>query len=435
MFITQLTKFLFDAGSFAFNPERVMHYYQNKYGDPFCFQMSPKKSIWVSGKPEAMYEIFTAKPDVFGSLEADPIEALLGSRSLLILEGKNHLCEKRVMSPAFHGDNMRLYGEIMRFFTVDEFNKWKPGKQYDIYTSMKHITLNVILSAIFGIKNDELLKKFRKKTMLFLNKYSPSLMLLPILRNPFWYPWKQYINARNEFNQLLLEQIENCRQFPDESRNDILAKFVHIKFPDGTQLSNESLLDELKTLLVGGHETTSTALTWAIYYIFANDDVKNKLLSELHSLPVDASIDHITKLPYLTAVCQEALRIHPVVPIILRTVKQPFEFRGKSLIPGDTIGLSITLLHSNEAIWKQPHIFNPERFINQTFSQYEFAPFGGGVRRCLGAAFALYEIKIMLAVIMLNIKLEIKPKKNISPHLYGMIMKPRKSIYGIINKK
>jgi len=433
MYINQLCKFLLDAGSFAYNPESAMRKYQKKLGDPFRFQMSPKQSIWVSGTPMATKEIFTAKPEIFGPLAADPIESLMGPKSLLILEGQNHLREKVTMSPAFQGDNMRLYGETMQFFALHEFNHWKSDQAHDIYTAMKHITLNVILSAIFGIQDKELLEIFRKKTMRFLTNYSPSLMFLPILRNRFWYPWQQYINAREEFDNLMLEQIEKCRINPEENRNDILFKFVNATFSDGSQFSNESLLDELKTLLVGGHETSSTALTWALYYIFTNDDIKNKLLSELNSLPEDAGIAQMIKLPYLTAVCQEALRIHPTVPIILRTLKEPFEFRGKALNPGDTIALSLTLLHSNEDTWEHPHLFNPERFLNRTYSQYEFAPFGGGVRRCLGASFALYEIKIILAVTLLNIKLKIKPQKNIFPHLYGMIMKPRKNIWGTVD--
>ncbi len=174
--------------------------------------------------------------------------------------------------------------------------------------------------------------------------------------------------------------------------------------------------------------------TASLYYIFTHAEIKNKLLSELRTLPEGADIDQLIKLPYLTAVCRESLRIHPIVPIVLRTLNQPFEYRGQALNPGDTIGLSLTLLHSNETRWQEPHLFNPERFLNQHYTQYEFAPFGGGARRCLGAAFALYEMKILLATILLNINLEIKPPKNTLPHLYGMIMKPRKIFWGTVNK-
>jgi cytochrome P450 len=431
MLIYQLGKFLLDVSRFTSSPESTMRAYQRKWGDPFSFQIGPKQQVWISGTSAAAQEIFKARPEVFGHLVAAPIEVLLGSRSLLMLEGEDRIREKQFLTPMFHGDNMRSYGDAMCSFTLQEMNTWETNKNYDIHTAMKRITLHVILDAIFGIKEAGLLALFSEKTQRFLNYYSPPLMFLPILRHSFWYPWRRYRKARTDFENVLLESIQKRRQQLDKNDNDILAKLVQFTSPEGHTFDNQSLLDELITLLLGGHETASIALTWALYYTLTQDEIKRKLLLELHSLSNEPTIEEIIKLPYLTAVCKEALRIHPTVPITLRTLKQPFEFQGKQLSPGDTIGLSLTLLHSDASIYREPQLFQPERFLVREYSQYEFAPFSGGARKCLGAAFALYEMRVILATILLNTKLQITSQYKGCPNLYGMTMKPGKVIYGM----
>lgn len=427
MLIQNLSKFVLHAGQFANNPEKTMIYYQKKLGDPFYFHLNPKQGVWVSGTPAAAQEIFTAKTTMYAKPSpTDAIETLLGPGSMILLCGKHHLQERQCMAPAFHGENMRYYGETIRAIAMTQLNQCRPDKAHDLYATMKNITLNIIICTIFGIQEQNQLELVTKKTLRFLNGYSVSLMFLPILRNRFWLPWRRYVNARNEFDDVLLKQIEDCRQYPDKKRKDVLAKLVSIVFPDGTGFLNQNLLDECRTLLMAGHETSATALTWALYYSLTNPAIKERLLTEVCALKPDSPIEEIIKLPYLTAVCEEAMRIHPIVPIIVRTLNQPFEFRGKLIKPGQTVALSITLLHSNQTIWEQPEIFNPDRFIGKHYSSYEYAPFGGGARRCLGAAFALYEMKIVLATLLLQKRLTIMPVKTNTPRLHGLTMGPHK---------
>lgn len=432
MILRKFFQFLLHTGQFAYSPEKTMRHYQNKLGDPFYLQLNPQQGIWVSGTPEAAREIFTAKANNYAKPSpADAIETLLGAGSMLLLSGQHHLQEKQCMSPAFHGENMRLYGEIIRSLAQKELNNWQPSKIYDLSAAMKSITLNVIIHTIFGIQNDISLEYVRKTTLRFLDSYTPTLMFLPILRNRFWSPWQRHVTARTEFEEILLKQIEDCRQHPEKQRKDILAKLVGMIFPDGSKLMDNHLLDECKTLFMAGHETSATALTWALYYTLSNSDIKEKLLTEISDLQPSSPIEEIIKLPYLTAVCEEALRIHPIVPIIIRTLNQTLEFRGKQFSPGESIAISTTLLHSNQTVWEQPQLFNPERFINRSYSQYEYAPFGGGFRRCLGAAFALYEMKIILATILLQTKLVIIPIKNMTVRLSGLTMAPKKITFTV----
>ena len=427
MLIKKLATFLLHTGQFALNPEKTMLYYQEKRGDPFYFQLNPKNGVWVSGTPAAAQELFSAKINTYARLSpADAIETLLGPGSMILLSGQNHLQEKQCMGPAFHGDRMRLYGETIRTLTQTELMRWQSNNTYDLYAAMKSITLNIIIRTIFGVQESSQLELVRNKTIRFLNSYSLSLMFLPLLRNRFWWPWRRYMIARAEFDQLLLKQIDDCRRYPEKKRKDILASLVNATFPDGSGFRDENLLDECRTLLMAGHETSATALTWALYYCMSNLDIKAKLLTEISTLEPNSPIEDIIKLPYLTAVCEEALRIHPIVPIVIRTLDKAFEFRGMSLKQGNSIALSITLLHSDPTVWEQPELFNPERFIGKSYSQYEYAPFGGGARRCLGAAFALYEMKIVLATLLLGAKLAITPIKNNLPRLHGLTMGPKK---------
>ncbi len=428
-----MINFLIHTASFSNNPVKFAQDYHKKAGSPFLLQMTPKHGVWVSGTTQAAKTLFSAKPDSFTSFEpSDPLKILTGPHSLILANGNEHLCEKQAMAPVFHGDNLHRHLEIMRLHTLSDMQNWREGMPIDLTYTMKSITLNIILTVIFGVDDPGQLSLFRDKTFTLLKHYTPSLMFIPMLRQRYWNPWRNFLKARGAFDDLLLTKINDARQSVQTDKHDILSKLANLTLSNGKQWTEAQLLDQLRTLLIAGHETSATALAWALFYILSNPDIEYKLRTELESSSVNYCLENIIKLPYLTAVCQEALRIHPVVPIIIRTLNKPFEFEGKLLNPGENIGLSITLLHSDKQFWQNPEQFNPERFIENKFTNYQYIPFGGGSKRCLGASFALFEMKIILATILLNSTMSITASKIMPPKLYGLTMGPRRPISATI---
>jgi cytochrome P450 len=226
-------------------------------------------------------------------------------------------------------------------------------------------------------------------------------------------------------SQLIYEEIQERRENPDPSHTDILSLLMVAQDEDGQPMSDQELHDELLTLLVAGHETTATAIAWAFYWIHKIPSVCVKLLAELDNLTPNSDASTIFKLPYLNAVCCETLRIYPVgMSTFPRQVKTPISLSGYEL-PVDTILLcSIYLTHHREDIYPEPHLFRPERFLEQQFSPYEYLPFGGGARRCIGLAFAQLEMKLAIAQILSNYELELINTKDVKPKRRGLVTGP-----------
>jgi len=426
-----LVKFIRHTAAFSTNLEKAMLKFQRKYGDSFFLQLMPHRGVWFFSKADAVKEVFSAEPETFANLEpADAMTILVGSDSLIVAGGEQHLCHKRAMLPIFNENSVKLLVDTMRSCTHAEIKKWRSGGMINISAAMQNISLNIIISSLFGIVDPQQIPLFRKQTRALLKSYTPSLMFMPALRNKLWYPWRKFLRARAQFDRLLLKEIEMVRQAKPSNRNDFLSGLAKLDFPNGQQWTALELCDQLKTLLIAGHDTLSIALGWAIFYIYSHPAIHARLLAELQSAD-NLSIETIVKLPYLDAVRKEVLRFHPAVPFVMRTLAKPYAFGGQHLPAGSTIGVSITLLHSDPTIWKNPMEFNPDRFLTQKFSSYEYAPFGGGVKKCLGGHFAVYEMKIILVAILLNYQFDIQ-KKEPPTRIYGLTMNPRRPIFGTV---
>lgn len=279
---------------------------------------------------------------------------------------------------------------------------WKIGQTIDVEATTQEITLAVIIRAVFGVEAPERIKSFITAIENFSSSYTQSLFMFPFLRKCFFGvgPWDKFIAARANFDALLDEEIQQRRNQDTSQREDILSLMLDVRYDDGNELDGEDLRDELRTLLVAGHETTATALAWALTFLSYKSNIRDKLRMEIGSLGDCPHPETLVKQPYLEATCKEALRLHPVVPIVLRRVVKPFSLRNHSIPVGKSVGVAISILHHHDDIWEQPSQFNPERFVGYKYSPFEFAPFGGGTRRCVGAAFAMYEMQVILGTLM-----------------------------------
>jgi cytochrome P450 len=296
---------------------------------------------------------------------------------------------------------------------------------------MQDISLQIILQAVFGLYEGERCQQLKmlmnKMSELFTSPFSSSFLFFPAIQKDLgaWSPWGNLVRQRERIDQLIYMEIAERRANLDLNRTDILSMLMAARDEEGNPMTDLELRDELLTLLFAGHETTATAMSWALYWIHHLPNVKEKLLQELKSVTDPTDWMSIFRLPYLTAVCNETLRIHPVAMLTFpRVVAEPVELLGYKLELNTIVIGCIYLLHHREELYPDAEQFKPERFLDRQFSPYEFMPFGGGVRRCVGEALAQFEMKIVLATILLNYNLELSDRKPVKPQRRGVTLAP-----------
>jgi cytochrome P450 len=378
-------------------------------GEPFAVRLPGVGTVYVTGHPDGAREIFTADPAGYETVQANPIEALLGPGSLILLAGERHARERRLLVPPFHGDRMRAYGRIIQDVVGAELARLAPGAAVSAQALMQAVTLQVIVRAVFGVEGDARRAQVHAAVTEMLDAYSPALMLVPGLRRELFGrgPWARFVRAREAFDRLLLGEVAARRVAPGAAGEDILSLLVAVRDEDGRPLADAELLDELRTLLVAGHETTATVLCWALPYLHRQPEELARLRAELDALGPSPAAEALAAAPYLGAVANEALRLHPVVPIVLRRLRAPLTLRGHRLAAGDSVAVAVSLLHAREDVFPEPARFRPERFLERRYSPFEHAPFGGGHRRCLGAAFAAYELRLVLGTLLSRARLHL----------------------------
>jgi cytochrome P450 len=419
---------------FILDPLGYMTANSKRYGDMFKVSglWGGKDPLVLVSDPKAVQYLlthdagkeFTAPGDINQLLEP-----LIGRQNLLLLSGSQHRSRRQFVMPPFHGERLQSYGQIIQNISQDVIVQWPVHEPFNARSAMQKITMRVILQVVFGLhqgdRYNQLDRLLTQRLEMTSTPLSSAIIFLPWLQKDYgpWSPGHRIGKLAEEIDKLLFAEIQERRANPDPDRIDILSLLLAAKDEDGNGLTDQDLRDELMTLLVAGHETTATALTWAIYWIHSLPDVKQKLLAELDSVPDPKDPAQFLQLPYLTAVCSETLRIYPVAMLTFpRRVEVPLELCGYQLEPGMLLMGSIYLIHQREELYPQPQQFRPERFLERQFSPYEFLPFGGGVRRCIGAALAQYEMKIVLGTILTQVHLALVNKLPVEPGRRGLTL-------------
>lgn len=427
----------------VFSPMSFMQDCAKRYGDIFSIRLGTDFDplVFVSN-PQALQEILSG--DTTKQFEAPGelnqiFEAFLGQHSVITVSGVQHQRQRQLMMPPFHGERMKNYGETIANVTQQIMKRWEIGKSFCVRSSTQAITLRVIMQAVFGLYEGDRARKLEKLLAEMLDTtgspVSVTMLYFPILQQDLgaWSPWGKFLRLRAQVDRLLYEEIRERRENPDPSGQDILSLLMAAKDEQGQSMTDGELRDELMTLLVAGHETTATALAWAFYWIHKIPNVREKLLQELDNLGENPDPSAILKLPYLNAVCSETLRIYPVAMLTFpRVPKVPLQLMGYDFQPGTVLLGSIYLLHHREDLYPEPEKFKPERFLERQYSPYEFLPFGGGARRCIGFAFALFEMKIVLAEILSAVQLELADNREIKPKRRGLVTAPDRSIQLVV---
>jgi cytochrome P450 family 110 len=415
---------------FIFQPLAYLEDFAKAYGDNFTVWGRENAFAVYFSHPQALQQIFTADPSYFRAGGGNQgLGFLLGDNSLILLDGDRHQKQRQLLTPPFHGEKMRAYADIIREITEEVGAEWNIGKPFNIRSSMQEIALRVILRAVFGLDEGQRFQELRKLLTTLLDFMGSPLIsasfFFTFIQKDYgaWSPWGRITRLIQRIDELIYEQIQERRAESKQNRQDILSLMMSARYDDGQAMSNVELRDELMTLLVAGHETTASALTWAFYWIDFLPEVREKLQKELDTLGDNPDPNVIAKLPYLTAVCQETLRIYPIVAGgFIRVVKTPIEIMGYKLPEGTIIIPSIYIAHHREEVYPQPKQFKPERFLERQFSQYEYLPFGGGNRRCIGMAFAQYEMKLVLATILSQFQLSLVNKRPVRPVRRGLTL-------------
>lgn len=416
-----------------FNQFGLLEAHHKKYGDifytPSSFGFPP---FVIFNDPKAIEKVFTADPKFFevGKQTSFPIKVLLGDNSLVLLDGIEHQRARKLLMPPFHGERMKSYGETMVDVTKQVISQWQIGQTFSIRDYTQEISLRVILRTVFGLDEGQRYERLRQVLIEWLEIFNSPLkttfLFFRLLQKDLgaWSPWGQFIRQKQIIHEILNAEITRRKNDPNTLGEDILSLMLTARDEEGNPMSDDQIRDELMTMLFAGHETTANSLAWAFYWIHYLPEVKQKLMNELKSLNGNLDFNTILKLPYLNAVVSETLRIYPVVVFVGRQLKEPFEIMGYTFEAGTSLFPSIYLTHHREDIYPEPKKFKPERFLERQFSPYEFLPFGGGNRRCLGYAFALFEMKLVLATILSQVELELRDRHPLKPARRGFTFTP-----------
>ncbi|MBD3883957.1 cytochrome P450 [Phormidium tenue FACHB-886] len=419
------------------NPVRYMQTNFNRYGDIFQAAILPDpdstNSLCFVNEPKTLQYLLSHDTGKEFSAPGEVNEAvvpLLGRQNVILSSGKQHRHRRQLIMPPFHGEHLHAYAQKIQQITQDVIAQWTTGEVLETRALMQKITMRVILQVVFGLHQGERYEKLERLLSIRLNTSvtplaAATLFFLPWLRKDMgrWSLGARMRQMAEETDAILFAEIAERRANPNADRIDILSLLLAAKDEEGNGLSDQDLRDELMTLLVAGHETTATALTWAMYWVHSLPEVKRTLVAELDSLDQPAEVEQLLRLPYLAAVCNETLRIHPVAMLTFpRRVEIPLELCGYQLAPGTLLMGCIYLVHQREELYPQPHQFRPERFLERQFSPYEFMPFGGGVRRCIGSALAQYEMKIVLSTIVSQMELVLENKRPVEPARRGLTL-------------
>jgi unspecific monooxygenase len=414
--------------------------YSRKYGDVFTMRLSGLGSYVVIGNPQAIQEIFNqdAKFDV-GRANA-LAKPLVGQNSLMLMDGTRHRRERKLLMPPFHGERLQTYAKQICLITEQVASQWQVGQPFVARTTMQKISLEVILQIVFGLSEGERYQQLKPLLSEWLDMTdSPlrsSILFLRFLQQDWgtWTPWGRMKRRQRHVHDLLQAEIEE-RRTKGEGGTDILSLMMAVRDENGQAMTDKELRDELLTILFAGHETTATTLAWAFYQIHQRLDVREKLLQELASLG-DLPPMKIAQLPYLTAVCQETLRMYPVLPVIFpRITKLPVKIAGYEFDAETTLMPTIYLVHYREELYPNAQQFKPERFLERQYSPSEYFPFGGGSRRCLGYALAQLEMKLVLATILSKYQLALAEDKPVKLQRRGFTLAPRGGVRMVMTGK
>ena len=391
-----------------------------RYGDAFTMRAPGAQPLVLIADPAAVKAVFTADPAI---MQVGPgrggIRPMFGDSSLLLLDGHEHLRRRRMLLPPFHGERVAGYADVMAEVTEREVADWPAGRPFTLQARLQRITLDVILRTVFGMEEGARMEDLRARIEWLLGATASPLAFLfvavPALRRG--PAARGFERMKGAMDRAIYDVIRRRRADPDlAERDDVLSLLLLARDEDGRALDDDQVRDELVTLLLAGHETTATALAWTFDALWRHPAVLERLTAECR--------DSAGEGEYLGAVVEEALRLRPPVAFGDRTLAEPHEVAGHMLPAGCRVAPCIYLVHRRPDVYPRPHAFRPERFLERPPETYTWLPFGGGVRRCLGASFATLEMKVVLRTILRRVRLEAASSRPATARRRSIVLAP-----------
>jgi cytochrome P450 family 135 len=408
-------------------PVRFFESCQRRWGSTFTTRVVGGQTTVTISDPDAVKALFGLRADDFHANEGAEVmlEPFLGRHSLLLLDGKEHQRERRLLIQAFHGHALAEYRRIIEDVTREQLGTWPRDARFALLPRMQAITLEVILQAASGIHDAARLDALRAPLREFLVRSGSFLILIPQLRRDLGRhsPWRRFVACRTAVHEVLRDEIRARRSDPTcESRLDILSVLVRARDDRGDGLSDEALLDETMTMVLAGHDTTATGLAWTFDLLLHHPAALDRLRSELAG-GGDAFLD---------AVIKESLRLRPVIPETGRLLAHPFRVGDRELPEGAFVSANILLTHRRPDLYPDPLTFRPDRFLDADTDLFSWIPFGGGVRRCIGASFATAEMQTVLRTVINETTLQPASAKQDKPRRRVVTLVPKDGVQVVL---
>lgn len=422
------------------NPLGFLEKTASRYGDTFTLSGSlsttDSRTVVVVSHPKALKQVFTRPQDITSPGELHQAMApFIGENSLLLIDGSRHRHRRKLLRPSFHGKCLYDYGRSICEITEKIVNSYSPNQIFLAYDALQEISLQIILETVLGLRQEGLRRQLRQRYVFYKKCVNspliPLVITVPILRQDFgkWTPWGRFLYAKQQINELIYVEINKCRHQNDPSRTDILNTLISARDESGETMTDDELCEDLRLMFFAGQEPPATAVAWAIYWLHNHPEILEKLRKELDDLGTDADPVNIAQLPYLTAVCNETMRISPVIPFTSpRLAEVPIELMGYKLEANTILECCTYLTHQREDLYPEPKKFRPERFLEREFTPYEFLPFGGGMRGCIAQPFAEYEIKLILATLISRYEWQLLGQRPERYWVEGTILRPAKGV-------
>jgi cytochrome P450 len=418
---------------FGADPYGYLAECQRQYGDIFTLRLPGDPARVVVCDPADIKQVFAMAPDEYIA-EGQGVHINLGTRSVLFSNGEHHRRQRTLLHPPIHGARLRSYADTMARITDEHAAKWAVGEPFPLHPTMQAITLDVILQCVFGVDPREPRgARLQRETIGWIDAvFAPSWFAVSMAvsatrlrvfldrattksrrrgrRRRVPVPWAPIADHKAELLALLLQDIAECRASGSAGREDVLALLVDARDEQGERMDDEEILDQLVTMLTGGHETTATTLCWTLHHLLANPPALERLQAELDAAfgagPIDAA--RCAELKWLDACIDESMRLTPIAIAVSRQLARPYRIAGHEIPTGVGLWPCTFLAHRRADVWPEPRVFRPERFLDASTPRPErYFPYGGGRRRCLGAAFAQFEMRIVLASVLHRCKLRL----------------------------
>lgn len=415
-----------------------------RYGEIFTFVISGFGRVVVCSAPERIKEIFAGSPDDFlGGKSNEVLRPFVGENSLLVLDGAPHHRQRKLLMPSLHGERMQAYGRAMLDFASASIDAWPLHQPFPIHSEMQSITLRVILRTIFGVGKGPMFERMCQVTKVGVDLASNPLLLFSFMQHELGglTPWGKFMRMSRELDAMIKTEVDKRQQAAAAGQTgdgeDVLAMLLQARDDQGEPMTFQELRDELVTMLVAGHETTATTLAWTLGYLLREPALVARLKEEAATAIEGGQLqpERVNKLPLLEATIKEGMRLRPVAPMTGRLLKKPIKVGEYDVPAGCVVAPGIYLAHRRPSVFPEPDRFDPDRFLRARPGPNEWLPFGGGNRRCIGAAFATYEMKMVLATLVLRTTLSLQPGYELRTIRRGVTMAPAKGVPVILSER